>query len=61
MRKQYTYQCKEKKEDPADIVRWCRRNFGHRGEGWDFYWHGGNVIIEINNTRFQTMYEIWKE
>ena len=61
MRKQYIYQCKEKKEDPADIVRWLRRNFGYRGAGWDFYLTRGNVIIYIDDTRLQLMYEMWKE
>ena len=61
MKKQYVYRCREKKENPEDIVRWCRRNLGHRGNGWDFLLTSGNVTIEIWHDRLKTMYEMWKE
>lgn len=59
-RVQYVYDCKKKKEDPTVIVKWCRRNFGERGVGWDFLFSSGNVIIVLWNDKFKTMYELWK-
>jgi hypothetical protein len=58
---QYTYNCKDLKENPQQIVKWCRKNFGERGVGWDFYLVSGNVIIEVWYSRFCTMYEMWKK
>ena len=57
---QYIYDCKSRKEDPSVIVKWCRRNFGERGIGWDFLLTSGNVTIIIWDDKFKTMYELWK-
>jgi hypothetical protein len=46
-RVQYVYDCKSRKEDPSVIVKWCRRNFGERGIGWDFLLVSGNVTIVL--------------
>ena len=59
-RVQYVYDCKGKKEDPTLIVKWCRRNFGERGAGWDFLLTSGNVTIILWSDKFKTMYELWK-
>ena len=56
---QYTYDCVYRKQDPSIIVKWCRRNFGERGNGWDFYLNRGRVIIEIRNEKYKVMYEMW--
>jgi len=62
MKKSYTYDTKEKNKDtPVVLVKWLRRNFGERGQGWDFTFHKGCVIIDIWEPRLQTMYEMWKE
>jgi hypothetical protein len=58
-RSQYTYDCVFRKEDPSVIVKWCRKNFGERGNGWDFYLNQGRVIIEIRDDKFKVMYELW--
>ena len=58
-RSQYTYDCVFRKEDPSVIVKWCRRNFGQRGSGWDFYLNHGRVIIEISDSKYKVMYEMW--
>lgn len=58
---QYVYDCKAKKEDPINIVKWCRRNFGERGVGWDFLLTSGNVTIVLWDDKFKTMYELWKQ
>ena len=58
-RTQYTYDCVYRKEDPSVIVKWCRRNFGQRGSGWDFYLNQGRVIIEISDSKYKVMYEMW--
>lgn len=60
-RKSYTYLCRDKGEDPSIIVRWLRRNFGERHNGWDFIFSRGNVIIEIWDDKCQVMYEMWHE
>jgi hypothetical protein len=56
----YEYRCKDLKEDPSTIVKWCRRNFGDRGNGWDFMLTGGNITIEIWDSKLKFMYEMWK-
>ena len=58
-RTQYTYDCVYRKQDPSVIVKWCRRNFGERGNGWDFYLNRGRVIIEIRDDKYKVMYEMW--
>jgi len=58
-RSQYTYDCVFRNEDPSVIVKWCRRNFGQRGSGWDFYLNQGRVIIEISDSKYKVMYEMW--
>lgn len=57
---QHIYDCKSRNEDPSVIVKWCRRNFGERGVGWDFLLTSGNVTIIIWDDKFKTMYELWK-
>jgi hypothetical protein len=59
-RVQHVYDCKNKKEDPSVIVKWCRRNFGERGVGWDFILISGNVTIILWDDKYKTMYELWK-
>ncbi len=56
----YVYRCKDLKEDPSVIVKWCRRNFGDRGNGWDFLLTSGNITIEIWDDKLKFMYEMWK-
>jgi hypothetical protein len=54
------YNCeKPGSKSQIDIIKWCRRNFGARGVGWDFTTLGKNVIITINDEKFKTMYELW--
>jgi hypothetical protein len=56
---QYVYDCRKKKEDPSVIVKWCRRNFGERGMGWDFLLTSGNVTIILWDDKFKVIYEMW--
>ena len=56
----YNRDCKYHKEDPAIIVKWMRRNFGERHQGWDFSLVGGCVTIELWDDRLITMYEMWQ-
>lgn len=58
-RRTYVYDCEHRKEDPAKIVKWLRKNFGERGVGWDFLLNQDCVIIEIWKPEFITMYEMW--
>jgi hypothetical protein len=57
---QYVYDCKKKKEDPTAIIKWCRRNFGDRGAGWDFLLISGNVTLIIWDDKLKFMYEMWQ-
>lgn len=56
----YTRDCRFHNEDPETLIKWCRRNFGERGDGWDFTFVSGLVTIEIWNDRYKTMYTMWK-
>jgi ectoine hydroxylase-related dioxygenase (phytanoyl-CoA dioxygenase family) len=47
--------------DSIEIIKWCRRNFGTRGDGWDFSGNMRNVEIAIWSSRLITMYRMWKE
>ena len=55
----YNRDCSYHKEDPSVIVKWMRRNFGERHQGWDFSLVGGCVTIELWDDKFITMYEMW--
>ena len=46
--------------DPIKIIKWCRRNFGERGDGWDFNGSGKKVDIIIWSSKLITMYELWQ-
>ena len=59
-RKVYTRDCRFRKEDPSNLIKWCRRNFGERGVGWDFTFVAEFVTIEIWDDKYKTMYELWK-
>jgi hypothetical protein len=56
----YQRDCRYHKEDPSIIVKWMRRNFGERHQGWDFSLAGGCVTIELWDDKFITMYEMWQ-
>lgn len=56
---QHLYDCRSKNEHPSVIIKWCRRNFGERGIGWDFLLTSGNVTIMLWDDKFKTMYEMW--
>lgn len=57
----FTYDCEKTKTDPTDIVKWMRRNFGERGNGWDFLYvsRTNRIVVEIVDPKIQTMYEMW--
>ena len=47
------------KDNHKEIVKWCRRNFGQRGDGWDFMDGTRHVQITIWSSKLITMYELW--
>mgnify|MGYP003350353866 CR=1 FL=1 len=49
------------KIEPNDYIKWCRRNFGDRGDGWDFTGGGKIVDVLIWSSKLITMWEIWQE
>lgn len=55
----YHYDYRYRKEDPSKIIKWLRKNFGERGLGWDFSISNGCVIVEIIDSKYKTMYNLW--
>ena len=51
--------CGKGKENASELIRWCRRNFGERGVGWDFTLHNNCVILEIWDEKLLTMHEVF--
>ena len=51
----------EVKDDPMKVIKWCRRNFGNRGDGWDFTGHGKKVEVTIWSSKLKVMWELWQE
>jgi hypothetical protein len=49
-----------RKDYPNDHIKWCRRNMGDRGTGWDFTWVSQLLIIEIWDDKLKFMYEMWQ-
>ena len=49
------------KNDPFPVIKWCRRNFGNRGDGWDFSGAGNKVDVTIWSTKLIVMWELWQE
>lgn len=49
------------KGDPTAVIKWCRKNFGNRGDGWDFSGSGKTLDITIWSSRLITMYTLWQE
>lgn len=45
----------------TDTIKWCRRNFGERGDGWDFTAGTKSVQIKIWSSKLITMWKMWKE
>lgn len=46
--------------DPTTVIKWCRRNFGERGDGWDF--SGGlNPDVTIWSSKLKVMWELWQQ
>ena len=52
------YECKK---NPSETIKWCRRNFGERGDSWDFIGGFDRVTIIIWSHKLQFMYEMWYE
>lgn len=49
------------KRDPTTVLKWCRRNFGDRGDGWDFSGGTKNIEVTIWSSKLQVMWELWQE
>jgi hypothetical protein len=45
-------------QEVADHVRWCRREFGARGNGWDFSGRARRVTILITEDKYATFYSL---
>lgn len=48
------------KGDVKETIKWCRRNFGNRGDGWDFTAGTRHAQITIWSSRLITMWELWQ-
>jgi len=49
------------KGNPIEVISWCRRNFGDRGDGWDFSGSTKSLEVIIWSSRLITMWEMWQE
>jgi hypothetical protein len=49
------------KGDPITVLKWCRRNFGNRGDGWDFVGGTRNIQVTIWSSKLKVMWELWQE
>jgi hypothetical protein len=56
----YRIDYRHRKDYPTDHIKWCRRNMGYRGNGWDFMWVSEMLIIEVWDDKLKFMYEMWK-
>jgi hypothetical protein len=56
----YKIDYRHKKGYPNERIKWCRRNMGERGIGWDFMWVSELLTIEIWDDKLKFMYEMWK-
>lgn len=48
------------KDDTKEVIKWCRRNFGNRGDGWDFTAGRKHVQVTIWSSKLITMWEMWQ-
>jgi len=48
------------KDDTKEVIKWCRRNFGERGDGWDFTAGRKQVQVTIWSSKLITMWEMWQ-
>jgi hypothetical protein len=48
-----------KNKNGKEVIQWCRRNFGNRGDGWDFS-GGKHIVVSIWNSKLITMWEMWQ-
>ena len=51
----------EVKGNPHTIIKWCRRNFGARGDGWDFSTGTQKTYVIIWNNKLELMWRLWQE
>jgi hypothetical protein len=56
----YKIDYRNRKDYPGDHIKWCRRNMGDRGTGWDFMWVSELLVIEVWDDKLKFMYEMWK-
>ena len=50
-----------KDNDIKETIKWCRKNFGNRGDGWDFTAGTKHVQLTIWSSRLITMWTMWQE
>ena len=65
VRKNNDYATKKQYEvgnkDSLTHIKWCRRNLGERGDGWDFAGSGKSLTIFMWSTKLQFMYAMWQK
>jgi hypothetical protein len=66
-KRNYLISCSEAQgKSPLETIKWMRRNFGDRGNGWDFGFSGvsgdrGNIWLELRDEKLIMMFEMWFE
>jgi hypothetical protein len=47
--------------DPKQVISWCRKNFGDRGDGWDFSGGVHKAEVTIWSKKLITMWNLWQK
>ena len=57
----YKVDCKFRKIDKTQHIRWCRKNLGTLGTQWDFISSARGDMLEIiiNDPKAVVIYELW--
>lgn len=48
-------------DDPQRVISWCRKNFGDRGDGWDFSGGVHKAEVTIWSKKLITMWNLWQK
>lgn len=47
-------------KDLETVVKWCRKELGQRGDGWDFFVSNKKVHLTIWNKKLKFIYTMWQ-
>lgn len=56
----YSIDLRHRKINEVEHIKWCRRNLGERGSGWDFWMVNQILYVEVWGNKQKFTYELWK-